>query len=151
MASKRRDKVGIILRKEADGRLSPVAPIDAEQIDALKVGVELNATLRSKRSNPQLRLYWSILAEVVRATDKWPTPEHLSEALKQACGFLTKNYRLDGTPFIMTDSIAFDAMTQPMFQGYFDSAMAKLADAVGFDPLAAYEQGIAGRMRARGG
>lgn len=142
MAQRSRDKAQILVRKEANGSLSPVGMVDVETIDAIPPGTEFELRRITKRSNLQLRLYWATLSDVLRrvGTDTWPSSEHLSEALKQALGYITTYYKLDGTPYIATDSIAFEAMTQEEFQGYFNAAMAKLTETVGFDVLAAYEE-----------
>lgn len=141
MGQKSRDKVTMLFVKSG-GRIAPATSFDAELFDERADGSEFDVKPRSKRSNPQLKLYWATLADVLRrvGTDTWPTPEHLSDALKQACGYITTYYRLDGTPYLATDSIGFDAMTQAEFQGYFDAAMKKLSETVGYDVLDGYEE-----------
>ena len=124
-----------IVRKDARG-LSPVDAFFAESIDADPIGTEYDLVKRTKRSNPQNSLYWVTLNHVVQATEIWPTPEHLHDALKRACGFIVVNYDLHGKEFITTDSTAFDAMSPDEFKFYFDRAMEKLASTVGFDPIA---------------
>lgn len=124
-----------IVRKEARG-LSPVNAFFAEMVINDPVGTEYDLVKRTKRSNPQNALYWSTLGHVVSATGKWPNAEKLHDALKRACGFITVNYDMQGNEFITTDSTAFEAMSADEFQVYFDLAMEKLADALGFDPMA---------------
>lgn len=148
MSQKSRDRIQILVRKEADGRLSPIAPIDVETIDNYPPGTEFEIRAVTRRSLPQLKLYWAVLADVVRRTGKWPTPEHLSDALKQACGYLTVNYDLAGRPYTTTDSIAFDAMNQAEFQVYFNQSTAELSRAVGYDVLAGYEESARARLRS---
>lgn len=133
--AKRDKRPAPIVRKDHIG-LSPVDAFFAEAIDADPIGTEYDLVKRTKRSNPQNSLYWVTLHHVVQATDIWPTAEHLHDALKRACGFLTVNYDLHGREFITTDSTAFDAMSHDEFKFYFDRAMEKLADRVGFDPVA---------------
>lgn len=124
-----------IVRKEARG-LSPVSGFFAEMIISDPVGTEYDLVKRSKRSNPQNGLYWSILGNVVSATGKWPNAEKLHDALKRACGFVTVNYDMNGNEFITTDSTAFDKMNADEFRVYFDLAMERMADSLGFDPMA---------------
>lgn len=133
--AKRDKRPAPIVRKELRG-LSPVDAFFAESIDADPIGTEYDLVKRTKRSNPQNSLYWVTLNHVVQATEIWPTPEHLHDALKRACGFLTVNYDLHGKEFITTDSTAFDAMSPDEFKFYFDRAMEKLSATVGFDPIA---------------
>lgn len=124
-----------IVRKEARG-LSPVSAFFAEMVMDDPVGTEYDLVKRSKRSNPQNALYWSILGHVVSATGKWATAEKLHDALKRAAGFVTINHDMNGNEFITTDSTAFEAMSSDEFRVYFDAAMERLADALGFDPIA---------------
>ncbi len=133
--TKRDKRPAPIVRKEARG-LSPVDAFFAEMIISDPIGTEYDLVKRTKRSNPQNSLYWVTLGHVVAATGKWPTAEKLHDALKRACGFVTVNYDMAGNEFITTDSTAFDAMNADEFKAYFDLAMERLADSLGFDPLA---------------
>ena len=65
-----------MVRKERHG-YSPVSAYDAELLFSDATGTEYDLVKRTKRSLPQLRLYWAMLGRVVKATGKWPTPEHL--------------------------------------------------------------------------
>jgi len=125
-----------IVRTTARG-LSPVSGWDAELILSDNLGAEYDLVKRSKRSNPQNSLYWVTLANVCRATNKWPTPAHLHHELKLVCGFKMTVVDWDtGEVSPAVDSTAFDAMSADEFRTYFDMAMEKLAEHVGFDPLA---------------
>lgn len=136
--SQKREAQTIIVRKTPKG-LQPVSGFDAELLMGKPFGTEFRVTSLTKRSLPQQRTYWKALSEVCRATDTWASPEHLHDALKRACGYITVNVMLDGSEFVTTDSTAFDAMGADQFKAYFDKAMEKLTDAVGFDPLAFME------------
>lgn len=136
MAQKRDKPPAPIVRKTPRG-LSPVAAFFAEQISADPFGTEYDLMRRTKRSKPQNALYWKVLAEVVAATGGWATPSHLHMALKRACGFTYKTTDLlTGEERDEVDSTAFDAMSDDEFRVYFDTAMQKLAEHVGYDPLA---------------
>lgn len=130
----KREKPSIIVRKTPRG-LSPVSGFDAENLMALPLGTEFDLVSKSKRSLPQHRTYWKALSEVCKATSKWPDAEHLHDALKRACGYITVKHDLHGQPYVTTDSTSFEAMNHEEFRAYFDAAMAKLTEAVGFDPL----------------
>lgn len=125
-----------IVRKTARG-LSPISAFDAERLMSDPLGTEYDLVKRSRRSNPQNSLYWSVLGSVVRATGKWPTANHLHNELKLICG-----YRMQivdwktGALSIAVDSTAFDAMSADEFRVYFDLAMQKLTEHLGFDPIA---------------
>lgn len=134
MPRRSKDSAGLIMRKGTKG-LYPASAFDAEQLDAFPIGTEFRAASMTKRSLPQHRTYWKALSVVVGATDLWPTPEHLHSALKRDLGYVTVVTGLNGKPFEDEDSTAFDAMNQEAFKAYFDKAMQRLAEVVGFDPL----------------
>lgn len=134
MTKRTRETAGCIVRKTPRG-LVPVSAFDQEVLLAMPVGTEFRLTSLTKRSLPQHRTYWKALTLVADNDDRWATAEHLHEALKRACGFVTVVHSMEGTPFVTTDSTGFDAMSQDEFRGYFDRSMAKLAEAVGYDPL----------------
>ena len=117
--------------------LVPVSPYDAEEMDQFSHGAEFDLVSRSKRSFKHHRTYWKALGGVVKATGKWPTSAHLHDELKLACGF--RQTIIDwqtGEAKEVIDSIAFDKMTQQEFKVYFDMAIAKLSERVGYDVLA---------------
>lgn len=134
MAKRSKESAGLVVRKGMKG-LYPASPFDAEQLDAFPVGTEFRAASLTKRSLPQHRTYWRALSGVVAATEAWPTAEHLHRALKRDLGYVTTVLGLNGKPFEDEDSTAFDAMNQEQFQAYFNTAMKRLAEVVGYDPL----------------
>lgn len=137
--AKRDKQPAPIVRKTARG-ISAVSGYEAERIMADPMGTEYDLVKRSRRSNPQNGLYWQMLTRIVRATGKWPTPEHLHEELKWICGY---RYRMvdwaTGSVVELLDSTAFDRMNTDEFRVYFDLAQQKIAEHLGFDPLAFYE------------
>jgi len=140
MPKRTKDTAGLIVRKLPNGKLMPASPFDYEQLAAFPAGTEFMVRSLTKRSLPQHRTYWKALTMVVRATDAWPTPEHLHDALKRDLGFVEVVTGLDGKPFRRVESTGFDAMGQEEFQTYFDRAMARLAEVTGIDPLEWLEQ-----------
>lgn len=115
--------------------IQPVTAYDAECLSNIKHGQVFDLKAHSKRSNPQLRLYWQALSNVVKATGKWPTSEHLHRELKMACGYVDNIIDWGGKVHTIPDSIAFAKMNHDEFRIYFDTAIAKMAERVGFDPL----------------
>ena len=136
MASKRKDAPPPpIVRKEARG-LSPVSAYDAELIMSDPLGTEYDLVPRTKRSVPHHRLYWQALRIAVNSTGRWPNSKALHRDLKITLGYVEKAVNLNtGEVLIVPDSIAFDQMSQKDFAEYFDKAMAKLGEALGFDAL----------------
>ena len=129
----------ILVRQTARG-LSPVTASDAELLYAASMGDEYELSPMTKRSNRQLRTYWLALKRACDATGRWPTPEHLHDELKLVCGFKRNVVDMEtGEVAVVVDSIAFGSMNHEEFRAYMDLAMEKLADAIGFDPLAFLE------------
>lgn len=119
-----------------NGRLQPVSMYDAERMEDYPEGTLFNLTNTGKRSNPHHNLYWTTLRRVAKATGKWPTEHHLHDELKIACGYVRiKLSALNGELVNIPDSISFDKMSQQEFQRYFELAMAKLAEGIGYDPI----------------
>jgi hypothetical protein len=133
----KRDKPPPAIVTKTPRGLSPVAAYDQELIMGDAIGSQYDLVKRSRRSLPQQRLYWATLGNVVRATGKWPTAEHLHDDLKLVCGYRRQVVDwVTGEVGVAVDSTAFDAMTGDEFKVYFDIAMAKLAEHIGYDPLA---------------
>jgi len=119
-----------------NGQLLPVSQYDAERMDDFADGTIFNIRSTKTRSNPHHNLYWSILRNVCKSTGKWPTETHLHNELKFACGYYKMNYsEITGTFLRHLDSISFDDMEQEEFNTYFEMAIAKLTEAIGYDPL----------------
>ena len=119
-----------------NGQLLPVSQYDAERLEEAKQGQVYNLTATGHRSNPHHNLYWSTLRGVCKATGKWPTERHLHDELKIACGYYQMKYStITGSFLRVLDSISFDDMTQQEFNIYFEMAMAKLTEAIGYDPI----------------
>lgn len=139
MVKRTREKPGIIVKRTPRG-LSPVSGFDAEMLAMTPLGAEFDVVPRSRRSLPQLRTYWKALTLVTHATDAWPSPEHLHEALKFDLGYVSPVAGLDGKQRIVTDSAGINAMNADEFRGFFERAMARLADVTGIDPLSFLEE-----------
>ena len=76
------------------------------------------------------------LTVVCKATGKWATHRHLHDELKWACGYVRMRWNgLANCHMRVIDSISFDEMDQKEFNKYFEMAMAKLSEAIGYDPL----------------
>ena len=134
-------KASIIMRRPIRGTtLYPVSAYDQEQLEAFPPGTEFDVSPRTRRSLPQMRCYWAALSAVVAATDKWATAEHLHDALVHDLGYVRVGMGMDGKPYITRDSTAFDAMKREEFGAYFDKSMKRLAEVLGFDPMAALDQ-----------
>lgn len=117
-----------------NNQLFPVSKYDAERISDFAENTIFNIKSTKLRSNPQINLYWSILRKVVRATEKWPSEQHLHYELKLALGYFENRYSPLTESFIKeVDSINFQKMDHQKFNKYFEQAVKKLSSAVGFD------------------
>jgi hypothetical protein len=132
MAQTDREKCIMLMRKKGNG-LFPSSPIDAEMLDAIEAGKDVEVTLKQRRSLPQLRAYWAWLGEVVAATEAYPSAEHMHEALKFSMGYTTQIKTLAGHVVTVPDSIAFSKMDAVEFNGFFKRAVRLVAEALGVD------------------
>ena len=138
----KRERPSLIVRKTKRG-LAPVSAFDEERLHGMALNTECEVKPLTKRSNSQLRLYWSILSRVVAATQITPTATHLSNLLKVHLGYCNTVYLLDGRKMLWPDSIALGSMPPDEFNEFFEAAMAFLAERCGFDPLLEFNEGAA--------
>lgn len=122
-----------------DKGITPEMHMDADQMADVPYGKRLKVSVSFPRNRKRDGLYWAVLRETVRATDRWPSDKHLHEDLLITLGFWVKVVSLAGDIRLMRDSTAHDKMTDPEFSAYFTRAMALLAQEIGYDPLAEYE------------
>jgi hypothetical protein len=114
----------------------PISIYDATELEGHADGQLYELSPISNRSDPHHKLYWAALGEVVRATGRWPTSEHLHNDLKMLCGYYrTVINHATGGVYYVPDSMAYKAMNQQEFKAFFEAAMIKLAEAVGYDVL----------------
>lgn len=139
MATKDSEKAPLFVVKRP-GQFVPASAIDAELFDKIANGSEVEITVKQKRSNSRLRLYWSVLGAVVDATGRWHSKEDLSDALKMACGVSEIRHPLNGAPYLVPDSVAFSRMTETDFTAFMDRAFAMLAERIECDPLSLLPQ-----------
>jgi hypothetical protein len=108
--------------------LAPLTPADGEELERLPVAKPLKVKVSQGRSNPQLRLYWSLLGKVTENLDQDITPDDLHEWLKLKLGY-TKPIRLrSGEIAEVPASIALDRMEAPEFNAYFDAVKALVTE-----------------------
>lgn len=136
-----RETPPIYIRRTARG-IEAASQYDADLLAAkIQIGGEVEISLKkARRSLPQLRLYWKMLARVVTATGRFPTPEHLHDELKMHMGYSERRTSFDGRIYYRADSAAFEKMDGAEFKVFFDRAVEVLAGEFGFDPLAFYDE-----------
>lgn len=117
--------------------LRPHRSWDAEALSDDPLGTEYELVKVVRRKPRQHRTYWRALGLVVKATNRWPTAEHLHDEIKLACGYYRKAANLvTGEIMLIPDSTAFDKMDQEQWQLFMDEAMRLISVECGFDPLA---------------
>lgn len=121
--------------KLREGRFEPATAFDAEALAQYSGEQMFDLLPISKRSPEHHKLYWSLLGKAVKATGKWPTSEHLHRDLKMTCGYYTTVVNEFGGVYLLPDTIAMKKMDQKQFNEFFETAMEKLSDALGFDPM----------------
>lgn len=89
----------------------------------MKFGQFVGARIARNRSVRQQRLYWKVLASVVKVAGEYDTPEALHNALKVATNRIEICRLLNGRLVKIPMSTAFDEMNQEAFQSYMDEAM----------------------------
>jgi hypothetical protein len=131
----RRVKPTIQVEKRG-GQLLPITEYDALAMESHSEGQLYDIAPVAERSNPHHKLYWATLGNVVKATNGWATSAHLHDDLKILCGhYRSVVNQANGGVYYVADSIAYAKMNQDQFKEYFDQAMAKLAETIGYDPL----------------
>ena len=109
--------------------LIPQAPVDGERIRELPAGKALKVTVsQPRRSNPQLRLYWSLLGVVCENLDQPLKPEDLHEWVKLKMGLTTPVKQRNGEVVEVPRSVAFDKMEHGEFTAYFDRVKRLIVD-----------------------
>lgn len=122
--------------EKRDGHFLPISIYDAEQIENYPEGQLFDVIPVARRSDPHHKLYWVVLGRVVKQTGSWASPAHLHDDLKMLCGFYRSVInQASGVVYYVPDSIAYTKMDQKAFSEYFETAMAKLSETVGFDPM----------------
>ena len=126
------------------GRLVPITAFDAAVIGQQPRGRVFNLVRAQGRSNKQNRLYWSILQATVDATGAWPTASHLHEVLVRECGYVVPVLNpFTGRYEEHRDSTSFDLMPQDEMNVYFETAVARLSEALGIDVTQLIAEGAA--------
>ena len=117
--------------------LRPMTADDAEKMASVTQGAIYELTPVTKRSDRQLRTYWKALGLVAKVSGKWTSAENLHRDIKMTLGYREESVNMrTGEISLVPDSIALDKMSHDEFCDFMDKAMARIAETVGFDPLA---------------
>lgn len=103
-------------------------------MERLAMGSDVEVTVKTRRSHPQLRLYWVGLQNLVDATECAPTAEIMHERVKFELGYVEIMHRLDGSKVYAVKSAAFSEMDGQEFKVFFDRARKLVLETYGVDP-----------------
>ena len=110
-----------ILMKRDGETLKPCSSMDADALREFTAGKTVRVKITQPRNVGQHRLYWMALKLVHDNLDDPPPIDKLHEAVKVRLGYCSTMRFKDGSEVTMADSIAFDAMPQDVFKGFFDA------------------------------
>ena len=123
-----------ILAVKSGSGLVAYGPHSVPVIEGLVQGQVVTVKARKDRRLPRNSAYWAGLSQAVRATEAWPTAEHLHADLKRLCGYVdVKHNPLTGRDEVRPQSTAFNKMNESEFAAYFQLAQARFLSAMGFD------------------
>lgn len=134
--------------------LYPVDGVAEEEVRQLPAHVELRADVvqPTRRSLPQLRLYWAVLqlvAERMNNAGRAPIDKRtLHQWVKLKCGYVDDIVLRTGEIVEVPGSVALDRMDQDEFNRFFEKAMAAITAAltqVGRAELAAQAEALLDR------
>lgn len=129
------DKPPPILLQVCPDGIRPYDRLSSDYMADLVAGQVLTCTPRKGRTAPRNAAYWVGIGIAVKATEAWPSPDHLHNDLKRLCGYVdTYHNPLTGRDEIRVQSTAFNKMNESEFAAYFRLAQMKFISALGFDP-----------------
>jgi hypothetical protein len=124
----------ILLQLCRDG-VKPYDRISAMRMAEMPLGQVFRCEPRKGRTGPRNSAYWVGLQEAVKATDAWPTTEHLHDDLKRLCGYVDYYHNpLTGRDEVRVQSTKFAKMSEHQFAAFFRLAQMRFIEKMGFDP-----------------
>ena len=131
----------VIMFRRDKNKLSPSSAFDAEMFDDLPDGVDIEVTFHLRRVLSRNNLYWQMLGNIVKATEKWANSKKLHHDLKLTLGYTTKTVNhFTGEVVVSVDSTSFDEMDEIEFKVFFKRAVQLIATDLGIDALEFYEK-----------
>jgi hypothetical protein len=109
------------------GYLEPGNDLTREWMRGQQAGDYVSLEIVKSRSRPQLRLYWSILDHVAKAS-KWEHRKKLHTALLLVMGEYDLMQLPSGRTVPVPHSIALETMPHKAFQEFFDGAMKHICE-----------------------
>ena len=104
------------------GFLSGASPADDEALRELPTEFTITG-IRQRRSLPQLRLFWVIMAILAENSEQGLTKEELAAFFKVQCGLGTPVKARSGKVTMVPRSISFERLPQDEFGRFFDRVL----------------------------
>lgn len=133
------EKPGVLVEWNGSDLL-PISASDDEDLRKYPIGSQFRLEVITRLTDKLRRRYWSTLSDVIHRTAIKPTKEALNEALKWDLGRVDVDYDLIGRPRLATLSTA--DMDDAAFKTFYEEAMIRLSELVGYDVEAAAEERI---------
>lgn len=104
-------------------RLAAAEPISAEAIDAIGKNETVAAKITRSRNGKHHRKFFVLIGEVFKNQDRYPTMEHLLDAIKIGVGHYD-TYQLTKTREVVRPrSISYAKMGQEGFEQFYNSVV----------------------------
>lgn len=101
-------------------RLVAADPMSLEALDGMREGEIVSAKITRPRNVRHHRKFFALLGIVFEAQDRYPTMEHLLDAIKIAIGHYDTIQLTKTKTVIKTKSISFASMDQAAFEQFYD-------------------------------
>lgn len=106
-----------------NNHLSAAEPWSLEAIEAMKSGEIVTAKITRTRNGKHHRKFFVLIGEVFKNQDRYPTMEHLLDAIKIGIGHFD-TYQLTKTrEVVKTRSISFAKMDQGSFEEFYNNVV----------------------------
>ena len=122
-----------LVRTEAG--LVPVDDKSVEAIKKVKIGYDIFAEYKPRRSMKFHKKYWALLNAVLINQEHYKTADNIHEAVKYRAGYYETIFTLGGDKFIKTRSIAFHSMDNMEFEAFYNTAIDVCVELVGDDAV----------------
>src|SRR5690554_4186416 len=130
MSKKERPVYAFVRRGD---HLVPEMEFDRRALDGVAEGQRVRLELKEFRNVARHRLYWSMLSDVIAATDCALSPERLHDLVKLETGLVELVALPTGMKVALPGSIAFDKISEAEFVEFFNRAVEWLALTYGYE------------------
>lgn len=119
----------ILLAREGN-RLSPIDPTSFELIESMKGGEIVAAEITRPRNLGHHRKFFALVNVVFEAQERYPTRDHLLDAIKIGIGHYDLVPINKKQTVIKTRSISFARMDQENFEKFYNKAVDHILKAI---------------------